>query len=351
MRLSSGKTVRRHAADHAPAHAVCSANRRRGFTLPEVTTVLAVLVCLLAVAAPYLLTVWETARQQQCQDHLRTLGLALKNYHAEAKRFPPGQVAFNFKSNGVGRFADPDEAKAAAPGNSGASWVVSILPYIGQQSLSQGWKPAESVAANAQVAQVDIPMLQCPTRRGPLGVGGTSACERVVDSWRAGGNDYAACSGSGITFNDDARQTYALTNTEIRGTVIAGESPMTNYIKQRGPFGVNSKVTLEEISKADGLESVILLSERRVFDTTSPSAQRSSDGWAWGGPATLFSTRYGPHTGRNYDEADSAHPGLLNVCMADGRVRAVRWSIDLRTWNNLGNYQDGSVITHPDFRR
>ena len=69
------------------------------------------------------------------------------------------------------------------------------------------------------------------------------------------------------------------------------------------------------------------------------------------GPATLFSTRYAPHTGRHYDEADSEHPGLVNVCLADVRVRPINWNIDLATWNNLGNYQQGAPITHPDFLR
>lgn len=176
-------------------------------------------------------------------------------------------------------------------------------------------------------------------------------CERLLDSWRAGGSDYAGCSGSGISFNDAARQTYALTTPQVDATMRGGESAMSGAPTRLGIFGVNSRVTKASVGDADGLSWVILISERRLTGESTPNELRSSDGWAWGGPATLMSTRYGPHSGRHYSEADSEHPNLVQICMADAVVRKVNWSIDLRTWNNLGSYADGSPITHPAFRR
>jgi hypothetical protein len=78
----------------------------------------------------------------------------------------------------------------------------------------------------------------------------------------------------------------------------------------------------------------------------SPNVNRllSSDGWAFGGPATMLSTRNSPHTGLHFDEADSEHTGLVQVCMADGTVHTISVNIDLRTWENLGNMAQGSPI-------
>ena len=50
-------------------------------------------------------------------------------------------------------------------------------------------------------------------------------------------------------------------------------------------------------SVTDGTSNVIMVSERRVSKLATPVAQRSNDGWAWGGPATLFSGRYAPTAG------------------------------------------------------
>ena len=45
--------------------------------------------------------------------------------------------------------------------------------------------------------------------------------------------------------------------------------------------------------------------------------------------------------------AQSKHSGGVNVCLADGSVRFIRESIDLLTWQRLGNARDGAPT--PDF--
>jgi prepilin-type processing-associated H-X9-DG protein len=42
--------------------------------------------------------------------------------------------------------------------------------------------------------------------------------------------------------------------------------------------------------------------------------------------------------------AKSRHPGGVNVCLADGSVRFVRDSVDMRTWWLLHSRNDGQVI-------
>ncbi len=305
------------------------------------------LICCLAVAAPYLLKLRETARQEQCRRHLKELSGAVLAWEQGAKRFPAGQETLRFQTHAIGRYADPAEPRSSddRPA-SGVSWVVPCLPFLNQKELFDQWEQRRSVAANRRLAETELPVLYCPSRRGG---GLCTACDRVGTDWTRGGNDYAACSGSGITFNDEARQSWALDEMQLAATLRGDVSPYSQAPRQRGLFGVNSRVTRVDVERGDGLAYVLLLSERRVFRSAAAGPQWSSDGWAWGGPATLFSARFAPHTGSHYDEADSEHPWLVNVALADGRVRPIHWNIDLRTWTNLGNYAQGSPIQHPEF--
>ena len=143
---------------------------------------------------------------------------------------------------------------------------------------------------------------------------------RVDQRWRKGGNDYAGVAGSGITFaveNEADIQTYALTplqlaNLEVTRTLPSGLtvtlSPYTQNALNVGIFGVNSRTAIGDIS--DGTSNVIIVCERRMF-TSSLQTQdninqdqlflrRSFDGWAWGGPATMLSTRISPHSNEHF---------------------------------------------------
>ncbi|MEZ6066155.1 MAG: DUF1559 domain-containing protein [Planctomycetaceae bacterium] len=322
-------------------------------TLPELAVVVGVGLCVLAVIAPWVLKSWEVSRQNECRSRIASIGRGLIRHEDTSGAFPSGQLARRFQSTSIGRYADPDEATATdAKPASGASWIVAILPHMGFKELSDRWDSAKSVAANGSVAQTNLATLYCPSRTSSFGAGRLrSDCDVVVDGWTGGGCDYAACSGSGVTFKDAARQTWLLDEAQLLATERAGKSLFSAAATEQGVFGVNSEVTEDMIAAGDGLAWVILVAERRVFRNDSPNELRSSDGWAWGGPATLFSTRRGPHAGMHYDEADSDHPGLLHVCMADSRVRTVNWNVDLRTWQNLGNFAQGSPLDHPDFRR
>jgi prepilin-type processing-associated H-X9-DG protein len=329
-----------------------SPSPRRAFSIPELAVIVGIVLCVLAVAAPLLLKTQEQARQNTCRGHLNGLARGVLAHLTEKSVFPAGQEALRLKSNPVGAFADPDEPRSSDANHaSGASWAVAILPHLKVELPTEAWQPQKSVLANRAIAQMDLDIMTCPSRRGAWGGGLATGCDTIAADWTTGGGDYAGCAGSGIVFNDEARQTWVLDDVQIEATRRAGTSPYAAAPEERGIFGANSAATRDDVAAADGLAWVILLAERRVFQQSSPNTQHSSDGWAWGGPATLMSTRFSPHTGRHYDEADSLHPGLVNVAMADGRVRAVNWNIDLRTWRNLGNYAQGSPLEHPEFRR
>lgn len=355
--------------------------RRPGFTLIELLVVIAIIAILVALLLPAVQQAREAARRSQCQNHLKQLALALHNYHDVHKVFPPGQIATYFLSDNIGRYADPFEPKNFGAGNTavragehGQSWMVHILPQIDQAPLYQFWRFDANVRRNGEdppltldtnnfpiyPPKTDIPPFYCPSRRSVMLADTKYAqAERVDQSWRKGGNDYAGCAGSGIAFSSDNRQTYYLTPAQLTATInVNNQSLYVQHSNNVGIFGVNTSTAISQIQ--DGTSNVIMVAERQLFETLTPNDIRSSDGWAFGGPATMFTTRLTPNPPlknfgqnvvqpqiRHYDEAGSSHPQTVQAALADGSVRQISLNIDRRTWFNLGNMSQGSPVEVP----
>ncbi len=349
----------------------------RGFTLIELLVVIAIIALLVALLLPAVQKAREAARKTQCQNNLKQIGLALHNYHDAHLMFPPGQLSninVLFQTDMIGRYVHPDEAKVylgPAPvsnpnGLHGTSWMLHILPMIDQGQLYSFWNFAWNVRTNGELNGVqtartpdnfdilppktEIEVFYCPSRRSTMEALDYVSCERVDQSWTAGGNDYAGCVGSGIAFTDPSnpdRQTYYLTPAQLTATEVVlpgggSVSAFTQHGFHAGVFGVNSNTRIADIQ--DGTTNVIVVAERRLFTNLTPNQIRSSDGWSFGGPATLFTTRNAPHLGQHFDEADSSHEGIVHVLLGDGSVRGVSFNIDLRTWRNLGNKSQGTPV-------
>lgn len=356
--------------------------KTRGFTLIELLVVIAIIAILVAILLPAVQRAREAANKSRCLNNIKQIVLGMHNYHDTHNVFPPGQIVTQWLGqNGPAtspQFVNPIEpySNIQTFGYQGTSWMFHLLPYIEQGNVYQLWVPGFNVFGNSEItfnntvnspwfvtgyapAQTDIPMFYCPSRRGNLGITGkfshnkyldTDAPFRIVNppGIRGGGTDYAGCAGSGLLFNDVTRSLWDLTPAQLQ---VANTGATFNY-NQRGPnigmFYANSSVRMGDIK--DGTTQTIMVAEAERFETLKVLPQNrfpqqiASDGWAWGGPATLLSTLDAPNKRLHYAAAGSPHDDVVLVGLADGSARPVSQSIGLNVWQSLGNISGGIPV-------
>jgi prepilin-type N-terminal cleavage/methylation domain-containing protein len=313
---------------------------QRAFTLIELLVVVTVIGILMALLLPAVQTAREAARRSQCSSQLRQIGLALHHYIQARRVFPPGCIV----SVGKAPEFDPwSEATVAGPSRHGTGWLLMILPYIEQANLYHGWNFATNVIGNAAVAQTDIPGFYCPTRRGRLRSGDSK--RMVSTKWVGGGTDYGGCLGSGNGWlNDTVGHRFTDTPT------VAQQWYNRSVI---GIFSPNSATGFMAIQ--DGTSSTIMTGEMQRLDG-SVTQQRSQDGWALGGVATLFTTAIKETDGTYqtgglnngfFESPGSDHPGGAHFGTADGAVHFIHDDVDKQVLYHLGAMADGKIVQVP----
>jgi len=291
-------------------------NSRRGATLVEVLTVIAVVGVLVGLFLPAAQGVRGAAARLDCQNRLRQIGLGLHAHEATFGALPPGQDWY-FTGDGGKSLQS-------------LSWLAKILPFIEQERLLIDARRALSI---------DPVPWHNPPHSGLSQVIRTYTCPldgRVSDPQ---------------TGPDGIRAAYT-SYVGVRGEIS---------LRENGVLPLAHSVRLTDVR--DGTSSTLMVGER-------PPSARLDSGWWYANhldvhaydnllyaetllgpfdcaPLPDPTFRFGP--GRFDNQCDmyhfwSPHRGGANFVFADGSVRFLAYSVS-PLMRSLASRNGGEVVT------
>ncbi len=301
---------------------------RGGFTLIELLVVIAIIAILIALLVPAVQKVREAAARAQCLNNLKQIGLGLNGYESQNKYFPPGALRTP-TSGTVSAFYQKFGAKSL---NLRHSWAVFILPHIEQGNVAKLYNMDADCASttNQAARETPIPIFLCPTAPGD------SPRYNVQGTIKYAATDYAP--------------------NNSYDSALEGLGYVDVTVSRAGILAVNKALSIPEIR--DGTSNTFLLCEdagrgdRWQAGVMTSAGTQNDGGWAdhnneyiVHGYNAAGTVANGPcHTNcTNNNEVYSFHQGGAQHVFADGSVRFISSSMDIRLFVRFITYMGGDV--------
>lgn len=336
--------------------------RLPGFTLVELLVVIAIIGVMVGLLLPAVQAAREAARRMSCSNNLKQIGLAMHNYESTYKMMPPAAFTANPR---IGQPRDEDD--------DGFGWLVSLLPFVEQQSLYDRLAPNGhyGVLGNQTIRDQFYPLVP----PGGVMLGG----DTIVSTYR--------CPSSALPDFVPARWQIP-GSAAVQAGLIPNQFPLsighatTDYKGAggscTGDWGVLHKLWEDTPTKfkeiTDGLSNTAMAGESS-YVTSTVSARRRADPANWAGaqfrdwPTWIgcfgggqdetvringrtnspINAKVGPnrmYLAVNDDNAFSFHPGGAQFSFCDGSVHFLSDSIDALTYCHIHDKRDGQPLSN-----
>ena len=312
--------------------------RRSAFTLVELLVVIAIIGMLVGLLLPAVQQAREAARQMQCGNNLKQLGVACMNHEATVKYLPSAGWMGGWAGDGDRGFGKKQ------PGG----WLFSVLPFLEQNALFQlsadGNIGTPDKAKITLSNQTPLQFYYCPSRRAPKAYPATNP-----PTGNANSADHLAKSDYACNFG----YTDAVNTSGYPGSYATADSSSYNWPIQNfdGVMLSCSEITIGEIR--DGTTNTYLCGEKySCVDRYETSCCCDDSGQFSGAdPDTGRGTKANPSQDRSgyiWRQAfGSPHAGTFGMTMCDASVHRVSYSIDPEVHRYLGSRADGQAVQLP----